>query len=226
MTAITSRRSLRPPTAARLGLERARQHRNRQQFHDVPAAADDAIEEPGPAQPDGHQPVHPATGRIRRGRAANEVERLVEHPGVAGAEPRNDARRSLWSARPWWSTARPRSSPTARRPGALNVTKPATATITITDSTGQTAYTGTAVNAGSQNFVWDGRGNNGTWPDGTYTMTATGRRQRPVDHRLDPGPGQGRFGRSHADAAGAVDQRAELHGQPDPAHRRARALNR
>jgi flagellar basal-body rod modification protein FlgD len=25
-----------------------------------------------------------------------------------------------------------------------------------------------------QNFVWDGRGNNGTlWPDGTYTMSVT-----------------------------------------------------
>ena len=58
---------------------------------------------------------------------------------------------------------------------SLNVTKPATATITIKDSTGQTAYTGSfGVNAGAQNFVWDGRGNNGTqWPDGSYTMTAT-----------------------------------------------------
>ena len=58
---------------------------------------------------------------------------------------------------------------------SLNVTKPATATITIKDSTGQTAYTSSfGVNAGAQNFVWDGRGNNGTqWPDGSYTMTAT-----------------------------------------------------
>jgi len=57
----------------------------------------------------------------------------------------------------------------------LNVTKPATTTITITDSTGQTAYSGTfAMNPGDQTFTWDGTGNDGkTWPAGNYTMTAT-----------------------------------------------------
>jgi flagellar basal-body rod modification protein FlgD len=59
---------------------------------------------------------------------------------------------------------------------SLNVSKPASATVTIKDSTGQTAYTGTfAVNPGVQNFTWDGRGNDGKlWPDGNYTMNATG----------------------------------------------------
>ena len=58
----------------------------------------------------------------------------------------------------------------------INATKPATATITITDSTGRTAYFGNfTVNSGAQTFVWDGRGNDGTlWPDGAYTLTATG----------------------------------------------------
>jgi flagellar basal-body rod modification protein FlgD len=58
----------------------------------------------------------------------------------------------------------------------LNATKPATAMISIADSTGRTAYTGTVtVNSGTQTFNWDGHGNDGTlWPDGTYTMTATG----------------------------------------------------
>jgi flagellar basal-body rod modification protein FlgD len=58
---------------------------------------------------------------------------------------------------------------------SLTATKPATATVTIKDATGQTAYIGSfAVNPGSQNFVWDGHGNNGaTWPDGPYTLTAT-----------------------------------------------------
>jgi flagellar basal-body rod modification protein FlgD len=57
----------------------------------------------------------------------------------------------------------------------LNATKPATATITIADSTGQTAFTGTAaVNSGTQTFSWDGHGNNGQlWPAGSYTLTAT-----------------------------------------------------
>ncbi len=58
---------------------------------------------------------------------------------------------------------------------SFNVTKPATATITIKDSTGQTAYSGTyGVNPGNQQFVWDGRGNGGKqWPAGNYTLTAT-----------------------------------------------------
>jgi flagellar basal-body rod modification protein FlgD len=58
---------------------------------------------------------------------------------------------------------------------SFNVTKPATATVTIKDSTGQTAYTGSfAVNPGTQNFQWDGKGNDGRqWPDGNYTLSAT-----------------------------------------------------
>ena len=57
---------------------------------------------------------------------------------------------------------------------SLTATKPATATITISDSTGQTAYTNTfAVNSGQQNFTWDGRGTDGRlWPTGTYKLTA------------------------------------------------------
>jgi flagellar basal-body rod modification protein FlgD len=59
---------------------------------------------------------------------------------------------------------------------SLSSTQPATATISIASSTGQTAYTGTVtVNSGSQNFVWNGQGNDGTiWPPGNYTLTATG----------------------------------------------------
>jgi flagellar basal-body rod modification protein FlgD len=58
----------------------------------------------------------------------------------------------------------------------LNSTQPATATITIADSTGRTAYTTTGtVNTGNQNFVWNGQGNDGTiWPAGNYSLTATG----------------------------------------------------
>jgi flagellar basal-body rod modification protein FlgD len=58
---------------------------------------------------------------------------------------------------------------------SLSSTQPATATISIADSTGRTAYTGTdTVNSGSQNFVWNGVGNDGTiWPAGNYTLTAT-----------------------------------------------------
>jgi flagellar basal-body rod modification protein FlgD len=58
----------------------------------------------------------------------------------------------------------------------LNATKPTSATISIADSTGQTAYTGSAtLSAGAQAFTWNGQGNNGKiWPAGTYTLTATG----------------------------------------------------
>jgi len=55
--------------------------------------------------------------------------------------------------------------------------KDTTATITITNSTGQTAYTGSyTLNQGNSSFVWDGKGNDGVqWPAGTYTLSATGK---------------------------------------------------
>jgi flagellar basal-body rod modification protein FlgD len=58
----------------------------------------------------------------------------------------------------------------------LNASKPTNATISIADSTGQTAFTSNVVlNAGAQTFTWNGQGNNGqVWPAGTYTLTATG----------------------------------------------------
>ena len=53
--------------------------------------------------------------------------------------------------------------------------KPASATVTIKDETGQTAFTGNyTIGTGRQDFVWDGRGNNGQrWPAGNYTMSIT-----------------------------------------------------
>jgi flagellar basal-body rod modification protein FlgD len=53
--------------------------------------------------------------------------------------------------------------------------KPANATINIKNETGALVYSGSfAVNAGQQNFVWDGRGNNGTkYPDGNYTLSVS-----------------------------------------------------
>jgi flagellar basal-body rod modification protein FlgD len=59
----------------------------------------------------------------------------------------------------------------------LNVPSNANVSISITSSTGQTVFSGNYnVQAGSnQTFAWDGKGNDGTqWPDGKYTMTATG----------------------------------------------------
>jgi flagellar basal-body rod modification protein FlgD len=58
---------------------------------------------------------------------------------------------------------------------SMTLAKPSTTKVVITDSTGQTAYTGTfAMQAGTQNFTWDGKGNDGrTWPAGNYTLSAT-----------------------------------------------------
>jgi len=51
------------------------------------------------------------------------------------------------------------------------------ATITITNSAGQTAYSGSfAIGSGNSSFVWDGKGADGTkWPVGDYKMTVTGK---------------------------------------------------
>jgi flagellar basal-body rod modification protein FlgD len=59
----------------------------------------------------------------------------------------------------------------------LNAPKNTNATITITNSAGQTAYSGGyTLQQGNASFVWDGKGNDGSqWPAGTYTMTATGK---------------------------------------------------
>ena len=59
----------------------------------------------------------------------------------------------------------------------FQVEKDTSATITITNSTGQTAFTGSyTLKQGNSSFVWDGKGNDGVqWPAGTYTMTATGK---------------------------------------------------
>lgn len=55
--------------------------------------------------------------------------------------------------------------------------KDTSATVTITNSAGQTAYTGSyTLKQGNSSFVWDGKGNDGVqWPAGTYTLTATGK---------------------------------------------------
>jgi flagellar basal-body rod modification protein FlgD len=65
------------------------------------------------------------------------------------------------------------------RSATWNIQAPAdaTSTITITNSTGQTAFSGDfSLKQGNASFVWDGKGNDGTqWPPGAYTLTATGK---------------------------------------------------
>jgi flagellar basal-body rod modification protein FlgD len=59
----------------------------------------------------------------------------------------------------------------------LNVPTASTVNISIANSAGQTVFSGNySASAGNnQPFTWNGQGNDGTqWPDGSYTMTATG----------------------------------------------------
>jgi flagellar basal-body rod modification protein FlgD len=60
---------------------------------------------------------------------------------------------------------------------SFTVPKPASATVTIKNATGQTVYSsGFTMNAGAQSFSWDGRDNNGVqWPNGNYTISVTGK---------------------------------------------------
>ena len=71
---------------------------------------------------------------------------------------------------------------------SLNVSKPATATITITDSSGQTVYTGkSAVQPGGQIFTWNGLGTCsttavviGTWTPGSSTTVTVSSANLPT----------------------------------------------
>jgi flagellar basal-body rod modification protein FlgD len=58
---------------------------------------------------------------------------------------------------------------------SLNSPSPATGTVTITNSSGQSIYSGTVpLNAGTQTYTWNGQGSNGvTQPDGQYTLAIT-----------------------------------------------------
>jgi flagellar basal-body rod modification protein FlgD len=65
-----------------------------------------------------------------------------------------------------------------------SVTSPATATVNITNSSGQTVFTQSGtVQPGQQQFTWNGIGSNGQqFPSGAYTIaiTATGANGKPV----------------------------------------------
>lgn len=58
---------------------------------------------------------------------------------------------------------------------SFTATKPASATVNITNAAGATVYTGNfSIQTGTQNFVWDGRDNNGNpQGEGEYTIAIT-----------------------------------------------------
>jgi flagellar basal-body rod modification protein FlgD len=57
----------------------------------------------------------------------------------------------------------------------FNSPQPASATVNISNSTGQLVYSGNiTLQTGLNTFNWNGQGSNGTqWPDGTYTAAVT-----------------------------------------------------
>jgi flagellar basal-body rod modification protein FlgD len=57
----------------------------------------------------------------------------------------------------------------------FNSPQPASATVNISNSTGQLVYSGNVtLQTGLNTFNWNGQGSNGTqWPDGTYTAAVT-----------------------------------------------------
>jgi flagellar basal-body rod modification protein FlgD len=67
---------------------------------------------------------------------------------------------------------------------SISSPSPATGTVSVTNSSGQVAYTGTvSLNSGNNSFSWNGQGSNGvSWPAGTYTLSvnATGANGQPV----------------------------------------------
>ena len=67
---------------------------------------------------------------------------------------------------------------------SMTVPKPATGIVTITSATGQTVYTGTySMNAGTQPFTWDGKGNERHCNGPTATTRLPSRRRMPTASR-------------------------------------------
>ena len=102
----------------------------------------------------------------------------------------------------------------------LKAEKSTTAAITITNSTGQTVYSGNfTLTEGKASFVWDGKGNDGTqWPAGAYKLTATGKDSTGKDVGIATEI-QGVVDSVDLTAtpAAALDRRPELHHRSDQA---------
>lgn len=60
---------------------------------------------------------------------------------------------------------------------SFTLPEPATVTVTIKDKVGNAVFTHTGtLNSGASQFVWDGKGNDGTtYPDGTYSISLDAR---------------------------------------------------
>ena len=102
----------------------------------------------------------------------------------------------------------------------INAPADSNVTITIANAAGQTAFSRSySLNQGNASFSWDGKGNDGVqWPQGTYTLTATGKDQAGKSVAISTEvAGRGQFRRPHRLAAAALDRRSDLHHRPDQA---------
>ena len=206
-----------------------RRHHDREQFQHVPHAAHHAAEEPEPARTARHQPVHPAARPVHPGRAADEDEHaahLADQHRADGAVDRRDGLSRLdRDGRRRHREARERhgdldaSRPTSRRPPrSTSRIRPARWSI-------RAAIT---VNAGQQNFQWDGRGNNGTkYPDGNYTLAISAKdasgQSVAISTEVSGTVDSVDLTQEPADAH---DRRPELHGRQDQAGRAAGRCDR
>ena len=105
---------------------------------------------------------------------------------------------------------------------SLTSPKDVSATVNIMNKTGQTVYTGTFnINAGKNEFVWDGKGNDGVqWPDGDYKIQVVAKDSGGQPVVVEFGLARrGRLRRPDRQPAAAVDRHPDLHGRPGQAHR-------
>ena len=102
---------------------------------------------------------------------------------------------------------------------SLNSPSPATGNVTITSSTGQTAYTGTvSLNAGSQTYTLErpGQQRRHLARRQVHARDQCDRRQRSAGHRLHADPRHRQRHQSQPESAAAHGRRPELSDQRDP----------
>ncbi len=130
------------------------------------------LQNPEPARSPRHQPVHPAAGAVRLGRAAAQDQRPARQP-----DHRSKASAAATASGLIGKTVTADGATTSLADGSaswtLNPARAATkAVLSITDAKGNVVATQTkALPAGSQSFDWDGRASTGQLAaDGKYTL--------------------------------------------------------
>ena len=125
-----------------------------------------------PLEPDGHQPVHPATGGIQPGRAADRHQHQSADPDLAGHQ-QSAAYATGYLGKTVTVSGGEGSLTNGSAQWTYNLGAAATSTtLQVTDASGNVVYTGSGkTTAGNNTFNWNGEDNNGNQlPDGSYTL--------------------------------------------------------